>query len=83
MQQFNKAIAWYANRYGYHIDVIVNGKIVSDYSAGNHPSDSEEFLEPSDPAAVPEPKLREFAVSTAQQLAEEFNVPLDCISEID
>ena len=78
----NKAIEWYANRYGYHIDVIVNGKIAHDYSAGNHPNDSEETLEPSDPFAVPESQLREFAVSTAAQMAEEFNVPLSAISEV-
>jgi hypothetical protein len=76
-----KAITWYANRYGYHIDVIINGKIAHDYSAGNHPYDSEEVLEPTDPIAIPEEQIRVFAVSTAKQLAEEFNVPVQDIEE--
>jgi len=76
-----KAVTWYVNRYGYHIEVIDGGQTIHEYFAGNHPHDSAEVLDAEDLLAVPESQLREFAQSTAVQIAEEFNIPLSCIEE--
>ena len=77
----DSAVQWHANGYGYQVEVMVSGRIVHEYFAGNHPNDSEECLEPDDPFAVPEPEIRKFAQSTAERLAEEFKIPVKLVSE--
>jgi hypothetical protein len=77
-----KAVTWYANKYGYQVEVLERGQIIHEYFAGNHPHDSEEVLEPSDPLAVPEQEIRQFAQSTAEQIADEFSIPVSMVSEI-
>ena len=45
--------------------------MIDQYEAGNHPLESQAYLDPGDPVAVPLRDLRKFARQTAFEMASE------------
>lgn len=52
-----------------------NMQPLDEYTAGNHPLDSQSFLALDDPHRVPDAKLLEWAQQTAGETAEKWGVP--------
>lgn len=76
-----KTVSWGANKYGYTVQVWDGGQCVQDYSAGNNRHESSERISPDSPNAAPLTQLREWAIQTANEMAQEFDVPADQVSE--
>ena len=72
-----KTISYAATRHGYSVQVIDGGKIVYEYTAGNCPTESQTVLAPGSPVAVSRSQLRRWAKETADQIANEWRIPLN------
>jgi hypothetical protein len=66
--------------YGYRVQVIEDGEIVHEYSAGNCVKESQTVIDPSSPNAVTLRQLNRWAKQTAGEIAKEHRIPADRIS---
>ena len=71
-----RTIAFAATRYGYCVQVIDDGMVVYEYTAGNCQTESKAVIDPDSSVAVSRSQLRRWAKQTADQIAEERGVPL-------
>lgn len=76
-----KAIIWSITQFGYEVTLLSDREIIDSYSAGNHPQDSTEMLDPDDPIALPLERLRDLALNTAREIAAEHYIPFSAIQE--
>lgn len=67
-------IVYEIQSYGYVIEVIVGGRIVAQYEAGNNPIDSspDAWL---DEGGLTEEVMTDYAIQTAKEFAEEYGLP--------
>lgn len=71
----NKLTAfWSVNETGYTVQIVLGGKVIETYEAGNHPGDSQAFLPADDPLALSQDKLREYAETSAREIAGEYGI---------
>ncbi len=70
-----QTVSYAATRYGYSVQVLDDGQIVYEYSAGNCWKDSPTVIDPNSPHAVRRYKLRCWAKQTAGQIAKERGIP--------
>ena len=66
-----KIILWGANKYGYSVQIWVDGEMTREYNAGNNRHESCGVIEPSSPNAVAPELLREWAVQTSGEFDQE------------
>jgi hypothetical protein len=62
---------------GYGVQVIDDGNIAYEYTAGNCQTESQTVLAPGSPGAVSRSQLRRWAKETADQIANEWRIPLN------
>ena len=67
-----RTVSYAATRFGYVVQVIDNGEVISEYTAGNSQQDSQAFIAPGSPGAVSRSQLRRWAKQTAEEMAEEL-----------
>jgi hypothetical protein len=77
----HRHIIYGACPYGYTAQVVQDGEIVDEYTAGNSPFDSQGYINPDSPGAVSLRTLQVYARRTAQDLAEEWGVSPSSVSE--
>ena len=77
----NTIVYWRVHKSGYEIVVMRGRKVLEEYRGGNHPMDSQAYLDLEDPMAYSQDKLRKNAVKTAEEMAEEYGT--DLIEEDD
>ena len=75
-----QTVAFAATRFGYCVQVIQGFDVVYDYTAGNHRGESQTFVDPRSPNAVPLRQLRRWAKQTAGEVANERGIPADQIA---
>lgn len=63
----NNSVIGYYSRNGYRIEL--NGNPI--YEAGNHVNDSQTYVDPSNPAALPFDMIEKFCHETAEDMAAE------------
>jgi len=68
-------VIYAATRCGYCVQVLDDGEIVYEYTAGNHQRESQTFVAPRSPNAVSLSQLRRWAKQTADQIAEARGIP--------
>jgi hypothetical protein len=68
-------VIYAATRYGYCVQVLDDGKVVHEYSAGNCWKESSAVIDPKSRHAVRRHKLRCWAKQTAGQIAKERGIP--------
>jgi hypothetical protein len=69
-----------ATPWGYCCQVIDNGEIVREYSAGNCGRDSQAVVAPGSPDTVQLAQLKRWAEQTARDIADEWAIPPDQIA---
>ena len=64
--------------YGYTVEVIDadTGRLIHSYSAGNHKLDSQGYVSVDSPMALDRETLKQYALSTADEIAAEYNADL-------
>ena len=72
-----KNVIYAANDQGYCVQVIDGGMVVYEYTAGNCQTESQTVLAPGSPVAVSRSQLRRWAKQTADQIANEWRIPLN------
>jgi len=74
MAKSSKVVLWAATPHGYGVQVIDGGgEIIDDYIAGNSPWESQGYLPPDHPHAVPLKTLRRYAEQSAHDMADEYD----------
>ena len=75
------AIGWKANGWGYSVAVINTAKsqAVYEYTAGNSPWDSQQSVAAE--GGVGEAQLKEWALQTAKEFANEIDLPQSVVFE--
>ena len=71
------SVIYAATRHGYSVQVIDDGNVVYEYTAGNCPTESQTVLAPDSPGAVSRSQLRRWAKEMADQIANEWRIPLN------
>ena len=71
------SVIYAATRCGYCVQVIDGNEIVYEYTAGNHERESQSFVDPRSPNAVNLRQLKRWAKQTADQIANEWRIPLN------
>ena len=71
------SVIYAATRHGYSVQVIDDGNVVYEYTAGNCPTESQAVLNPDSSGAVSRSQLRRWAIETADQIANEWRIPLN------
>lgn len=66
-----KLVIWGAGRASYEVLTFEDGECVDEYTGGNSPWESQSYLRPDDPRALPLETMRRYAESTARETAEE------------
>lgn len=66
-----KVVVWGATERRYEVYVIEDGETVEEYSAGNHVGSSQDYTTPGSHYALSLSKMREYAASTAREMADE------------
>jgi hypothetical protein len=72
-----KSVIYAATRHGYSVQAIDGGMVVYQYTAGNCQTESQAVLNPDSPGAVSRSQLRRWAKTTADQIANEWRIPLN------
>jgi len=72
-----KNVIYAANDQGYCVQVIDDGTVIYEYTAGNCPTESQAVLNPDSSGAVSRSQLRRWARETADQIANEWRIPLN------
>jgi len=73
------SVIYAATRCGYSVQAIDGGEIVYEYTAGNHQKESQAVVDPRSPNAVNLRQLKRWAKQTADQIAEEREIPANQI----
>jgi hypothetical protein len=68
-------IALATTKYGYCVQVIDNGEVIYEYTAGNCRTESQAVIDPDSPGAASRSQLRRWARQTAEEIAAEWRVP--------
>ena len=71
-----KTIRYAATRYGYCVQVIDDGEIVYEYTAGNCQTESQAVIDPSSRSRQTSTTSKRWAKQTADQIAEERGIPI-------
>ena len=69
-----QTISYAATSYGYCVQLIDNGEVVSEYAAGNCLTESQAVIAPGSPGAVSRSQLRRWARQTAEEVADEWRL---------
>jgi len=72
-----KQVIYAATDQGYCVQVIDDGTVIYEYTAGNCQTESQAVLNPGSPGAVSRSQLRRWARQTADQIAEERGIPMN------
>ena len=75
-----KNVSYAASGFGYCVQVIDNGAVAYEYTAGNHQGESQTYVDPGSPNAVKLRQLKRWAKQTADQVANEWEIPADQIA---
>lgn len=67
-----KVVIWGAAERRYEVQVVENGRIVGEYSAGNSIHESQASFPPGHRSAAPLSKMREWAEQTARETVQEL-----------
>jgi len=71
--QASKIVLWHVHDRGYVVNVMEDGEVVHEYTAGNSPLDSQVYVFPDE--GLSWAMLRQFAEQTAHEIARERNIP--------
>lgn len=75
-------VGYQVDRTGYTVRVYdADSNEVAEYSAGNHPGDSQVYLPADSKGRVPLPTLRKFARQTAEDMAGEYGINLAMVQQ--
>ena len=69
-----KTIGYAANEWGYVVQVCEDGKIIEEYSAGNHQQVSDVWVQPGSIHADSPANILDYAERTALEVAKEHGV---------
>lgn len=75
----NQSVSYAATRFGYCVQVIDDGEVAYEYTAGNHQKDSAMAVAPGSPGAMTLAQLKCAAKRTAEEIAEERGIPISRI----
>ena len=67
-------VIYAASAYGYCVQVIEGSEVAYEYTAGNHQGESQTYVDPGSPNAVPLRQLRRWARQTAGEIAEDRGI---------
>jgi hypothetical protein len=72
----NRSIVYAATQFGYAVQVIEDGLIIYEYTAGNCQWDSQTAVAPGSRGAMNLEQLKHLARQTATEIAEERGIPI-------
>ena len=72
-----RTIIYAVTSMGYSVQVLDGSEVVYEYTAGNCQTESQAVLNPGSPGAVSRSQLRRWAKQTADQIANEWRIPLN------
>lgn len=67
-------VIYAATSFGYCVQVIKNGEVIYEYTAGNHRCESQTIVDPKSPQAVKLPQIKRWAKQTAREIANERGI---------